>query len=164
MVWSNDSHLLPDSTGALYNARTGIPVRESSMFFISYWAHTTPLRTRKGIDTTKIDKNPARMSYLAVRGPYGPLTVTARAVRGLFVGCSGSQNRTWAVYGPRTGRQNSYGAARGLCGPREWTFDFCSKQPGNSPYGARECDVTGTLGIWLKPKHGMMSLQIFCTH
>ena len=32
---------------------------------------TTPLWTRKGIDTTKIDKNPARAWYLAVRGPYG---------------------------------------------------------------------------------------------
>ena len=37
------------------------------------------------------------------------------------------------LYGPRTGRQNSYGAARGPCGPREWTYDFSSKQPGNSP-------------------------------
>ena len=56
------------------------------------------------------------------------------------------------LYGPRTGRQNSYGAARGPCGPREWTYDFCSKQPGNSPYGARECDVTEALpapyGFW----------------
>ena len=34
-------------------------------------------------------------------------------------------------YGIRTGRQNAYGAARGPCGPREWTYDFCSKQPGN---------------------------------
>ena len=49
------------------------------------------------------------------------------------------------LYGPRTGRQNSYGAARSPCGPREWTYDFCSNQPGNSRYGARECDVTGAL-------------------
>ena len=47
------------------------------------------------------------------------------------------------LYGPRTGGQNSYGAARAPHGPREWTYDFCSKQPGNNPYGARECDVTG---------------------
>ena len=38
----------------------------------------------KGIDRTKIDKNSSRASYLAVRGPYGPLTVPARAVHGLF--------------------------------------------------------------------------------
>ena len=64
---------------------------------------TAPLRTRKGIDTTQIDKNPAQASYLAVR------------------------------------------AARGPHRPREWTYHFCSKQPGNSPYGARECDVTEAL-------------------
>ena len=29
--------------------------------------------------------------------------------------------------------------------PCEWTYDFCSKQPGNSPYGARECDMTRAL-------------------
>ena len=74
--------------------RTG-PARESSMFFISYGARTgpvmdpqgcraTPLWTRKGIDTTKIDKNLARASYLAVQGPYGPLMVPARTVHGLF--------------------------------------------------------------------------------
>ena len=68
------------------------PVRESSMFFISYGTRTgpvrdpqgcrtTPLRTRKGIDTTRIGKNPARASYFAVREPYGPRTVPVRAVQ-----------------------------------------------------------------------------------
>ena len=70
--------------------RTG-PARESSMFFISYGTRTgpvrdpqgrrtIPLRTRKGIDIARIEKNPARASYLAVRGPYGPLTGPTRAV------------------------------------------------------------------------------------
>ena len=45
---------------------------------------TTSLRTRNRIDTTRIDKNPARASYSAVRSPYGPLTVPARAVHVLF--------------------------------------------------------------------------------
>ena len=45
---------------------------------------TTPLRTRKWIDTSRIGKNPARASYLAEQGPYGPLTTPARAVHGLF--------------------------------------------------------------------------------
>ena len=40
---------------------------------------TTLLRTRKGIDTTKIDKIPTR-AYLAVRAPYGPRTGCSRAV------------------------------------------------------------------------------------
>ena len=82
-----------------------------------------------------------------VFGRTGPL----RAPQGLFTGCLqylnpyGARNlimHALKLYGPRTGRQNSYGAARGPCAPREWTYDFCSKQPGNSPYGARECDVT----------------------
>ena len=77
-----------------------------------------------------------------VFGRTGPL----RAPQGLFAGCLQSLNPYGArklimhalkLYGPRTGRQNSYGAARGPCGPREWTYDFCSKQPGNSPGTAR---------------------------
>ena len=40
----------------------------------------TPLRTRKGIYTTGIDKNSARASYLAVRAPCGPRTGCSRAV------------------------------------------------------------------------------------
>ena len=40
---------------------------------------TVSLRTRKGIDTSIIGKNLARASYLAVRGPYGPLTGPTRA-------------------------------------------------------------------------------------
>ena len=72
------------------------PARESSMFFTSYGTRTlpvrdpqgcrtAPLRTREGIDTTRIGKNPARASYLAVRGPYGPLAVPARPAHGLFL-------------------------------------------------------------------------------
>ena len=43
-----------------------------------------PLRTRKGIDTTIMGNHTLRASYLAARGPYGPLTVPTRAVHGLF--------------------------------------------------------------------------------
>ena len=91
MVWSNNSQY---SMGTPCGART-VPARKSSMFFISYGTRTGPvrdpqrcrtaaLRRRKGIDTTRIGKTPARASYLAVRGPYGPLTGPAGAVRGLF--------------------------------------------------------------------------------
>ena len=64
----------------------------------------------------------------------GPL----RSPHGLFTGCLRFQNPYGArklimhalkLYGPRTGRQHSYGAARGPCVSREWTHDFCSKQP-----------------------------------
>ena len=73
-----------------------------------------------------------------------------RSPGGLFMGCLQSLKsygacklimHTLKLYGPCTERQNSNGAARGPCGPHQWTFDFCSKQPVNSPYGARECDV-----------------------
>ena len=113
-------------------ARAG-PVRDPQ------GCRTAPLRARKGIDTTAIGKNPARASYLAVRGPHGPLTVPARAVHGLLTFSKPVRVIMHALklYGPRTGRQNSCGATRGPCGPREWTYDFCSKQPGNSPGTAR---------------------------
>ena len=146
MVWLNNSQ---DSTGIPCNACTGI-VRapQGNLQCFSYptgpvpdlqGCCTAPLRTRKGIDTTIVGKNLARASCLAVQAPHG-----------LFTDCLQSQNpygarklvmRALKLYGPRTGRQNSYGAVWGPCGPREWTYDFCSKQPGNSPYGARECDV-----------------------
>ena len=116
-----------------YGTRTG-PVRDPQ------GCRTAPLRTRKGIDTTKIDKNPARASYLTVRGRTGPL----RSPHGLFKGCLGFQN----PYGARKLYFNAciktprapYGEAKFVrrpCGPREWTYDFCSKQPGHSPGTAR---------------------------
>ena len=133
MVWSNNSQ---DSMGTPCGHRTG-PARKPSMFFISFGTRTGPvrdpqgcrtaaLRTRKGIDSTRIGKTPARASYLAARAP-----------QGLFTGCLQSLNPCGArklimhglkLYGPRTGRQNSYGVARGPCGPREWTHDFCSSK------------------------------------
>ena len=78
--------------------------------------------------------------------PYGSRTGPVRFPHELFTGCLKSLNPYGArklimhalkLYGPRTRRQNSYGAARGPCGPREWTYDFCSKQPVNSPGTAR---------------------------
>ena len=62
--------------------------------FISYWTRTglvrdpqgcrtEALRTRKGIDTTRIGKTPARASYLAVRAPCGPRRGCSRAVYNL---------------------------------------------------------------------------------
>ena len=99
------------------------------MFFISYGTRTGPvrdpqgcytatLRTRKGIDTTRIGKTRAQASYLAVRGPYRPLMGTAGAVYGLFtipkpVRGPLVYNALLKLYGPRMGRQNSHGAARG---------------------------------------------------
>ena len=130
MVWSNDSQ---DSPGIPCGPRKGI----FNVFHIlrdpnraragpAMAPYDTPLRTRKGIFATRIDKNPTWASYLAIRARTGPL----RPPHGLFTGCLGYQNPYGArklimlalkLYGPRTGRQNSYGAARGPCGAREWT-------------------------------------------
>ena len=84
----------------------------------------------------------------------GIRTGPVRSPHGLFTGCLWSLNpyrthklmmHALKLYGPHMGRQNSYGAVRDPYGPCDWTYDFCSKQPGNNPYGARECDVTGAL-------------------
>ena len=56
---------------------------------------TAPLPARKGIDATRIYKNPARASYVAVRGPHGPITVPTWAVHGLIM-------HALKLYGPCT--------------------------------------------------------------
>ena len=132
------------------------PARESSMFFISYGTRTgpvrdpqgcrtAPLRTRKGIDTTKIDKNPTRASYLTVRGRTGPL----RSPHGLFKGCLGFQNPYGArklyfnacIKTPRAPyRQNSYGAR---ADPVSGRMIFVQNSLGT----AREQPVRGP-GVW----------------
>ena len=72
---------------------------------------SAPLRTRKGIDTTRIGKNLALASYFAVRARYDPRTgclqyLNPYGVRKLIM-------HALKLYGPRTGGQNSYVAARG---------------------------------------------------
>ena len=149
VVWSNDSQ---DSMGTPCGARTGI-VRAPQGNLQCFLYPTEPVRgpcgTRKGavlhlyghvreLIQPKLTK--------IVQGrriwPYGARTGPLWSPHGLFTGCLGSENTYLArklimhalkLYGPRTGRQNSYGAAQGLCGPHEWMYDFCSKQPGNSP-------------------------------
>ena len=61
-----------------YGPHMGI-LRVFNILWDPYGGRAGPLWTRKGIDTTRICKNLARVSYVAVRGPYGP-----RAVHGLF--------------------------------------------------------------------------------
>ena len=116
---------------ASYGPRTGI----SNIFQIlrgPWGTRKAPLWTRMGIDTTRI---------CVVYGRTGPLTAPARAVHGMCMIFK-------LVRGPQAYDANCTGPARGgdirtaSHGPREWTYDVCSKQPGNSPYGARECDVT----------------------
>ena len=153
-VWLNNSH---DSTGTPCGARKGI-VRAPYGNLQCFSCPTGPVRgpcgTRKG----------------AIRRPYGHARELTQPELGkiphgrrilpygLFTGCLKYLNPYWArklimhalkLYGPRTGRQNSYGAARGPCGPHEWTYDFCSKQPVNSPGTARR--GPGSV-MWLRHK------------
>ena len=133
---------------ASYRPRTGI----SDVFHVlrnpygPVWdpqgCRTAPLWTHKRIDTTRICKNPARASYSAVRGRMGPL----RSLHRLFTGCLRAPKLYGArklimhglkLYGPLKGRQNSYGTTQVPYGSREWTYDFCLKQPRNSPATAR---------------------------
>ena len=145
-----------------YGHRTG-PAQKSSMFFISYGTRTGPvrdpqgcrtaaLRTRKGIDTTRIGKTPARASYLAVRAP-----------QGLFTGCLQSLNPYGArklimhvlkLYGPRTGRLNSYGA-----GPVSGRTIFVQNSPGTARMGSKSV-------MWLRHKSGACerSWQVMGNH
>ena len=95
MVRSNN---LQGSTGTPRDARAGAaraPHGNLQCFHIlrdPYGARAGPARvpygtltaTYKGIDTTRICKNPTRASYVAVWGPYGTLTVPARAAPGLL--------------------------------------------------------------------------------
>ena len=129
----NVSHILRDP----YRARAG-PARvpyDNLADTYGNWYNQNWQKSRTGV----------------VFGRAGPV----RSPHGRFTGCLRSQipygarkhiMHTLKLYGPRTGKQNSYGAGRGPCGPREWTYDFCSKQPGNIPYGARECDVIWAYG------------------
>ena len=109
------------------------PVREPSMFFISYGTRTgpvrdpqgcrtAPLRTRKGINSARIGK----IQHGRRIWPYGSRTGHLRLSHGLFTGCLTSLNPYEArklkmhalkLCGPRTGRQNSYGTARARAGP-----------------------------------------------
>ena len=171
MVWLNNSH---DSTGTPCGARTG-RVRAPYVNLQCFSYLTGPVRgpcgTRKGavrrpyghareLTQTELAKIPHGRRIL----PYGVRTGPVRFPHGLFTGCLKYLNPYGArklimhplkLYGPRTGRQNSYGAERGPCGPREWSYDFCSKQPVNSPGTAR----TGPGSVmWLRHKRGLLGI------
>ena len=128
-----------------YGRHTG-PARESQRFFISYGIRTGPvrdpqgcrtalLRARKGIDTTIICKNPAWASYVAIRGRTG----SVRTPHGLFTGCLSSLNLYLARELIMHAKKLSTGPIwegkirTAPHGSREWTYNFCSKPPGNNP-------------------------------
>ena len=151
MFWLNNS---PDTTGTPCYVLTGI-VRDPHGNIQCFSYHMGPVRVPCVThDTSRMGKIPAPASYLAARGPYGPLTVHARAVHGLFTISKPVRDRklimhALKLYEPRMGRQHSYGA-----GTSEWTYGLCSKQPVHSPGTAR----TGSGSVmWLRHKAELIS-------
>ena len=145
MVWSNNSHDGP---------RTGI----FNVFHVLR-GRAGPARVPYGQVRESTKPESAKIPHGRRIWPYGTRTGPLRSPHGLFTGWLQSQNpyegrkfimHALKLYGSRTGRQNEYGAVRGPCWSREWTYDFCSKQPGTAreqPVRARECDMTGAL-LW----------------
>ena len=70
-----------------------------------------PLLTRKEIYPTIIGKNPARASFLSVWAPYSPCTSRLQQSLNPY-GARKLIMHALKLYGTRTGRENSYGAAR----------------------------------------------------
>ena len=70
-----------------WSHQAAVPVRLDTAVHLKFdrIIRKAPLLTRKGIDTTRFCKNPARASYTAVQGPYGPLAAPTRTVYGLFM-------------------------------------------------------------------------------
>ena len=115
-------HILRDP----YGARAG-PARVPSLTDTQgNWHNRNWQKSRTGVVFCRTGpvRSPHELftGWLKYLNPYGARKLIMHALK---------------LYGPRTGRQNSYGAARGPCGPREWTYDFCSKQPVNSRGTAR---------------------------
>ena len=115
---SNVFHILPDP----YGARAG-PARVPYGYLTETygkWHNQNFLNSLTGV---VLRTGPSRFphchftGYLRSLNPYGTRKLTMHTLK---------------HYGPPTGRQDSYGAARVPYGPREWTYDLCSKQPGNS--------------------------------
>ena len=131
-----------------YGHRTG-PARESSMFFISYGTRTGPCVTRKGAVRRPCGHVRELTQPWLAKIPHGrriwpheARTGLLRSPHGLFTGCSQSQNPHGArelimhalkLYGPRTGRQNSYGAARGPWVDVRFLFKTAREQPVRGP-------------------------------
>ena len=133
-----------------HGPRTG-PARDSPMYFISYGTRTAPvldpqgcrtisLRIRKGIDTTRICKTPARESYVAVRAVHGLFMIS----KSVPYGGRKFMMHALKLYGSRTGNQIRTAPHGSRMGPVSGRIIFCSKQPGNSPYGV-PCHVAWAL-------------------
>ena len=156
MVWSSNSQV---STGTPCDARTGFErAPHGNLQCFSYPTEPVwgPCGTRKcairhprrhGSELTQPESAQISQGVVfgrmgSTRAPYGPrktvhgLSTISKPVRAYKLIIHASKH-----YGPRTGRQNSYGAARVLWVDIPFWLKTAREQPGNNPYGDRECDV-----------------------
>ena len=146
MVWSNDSQ---DSMGTPCGARTGI-VRalHGNLQCSSY--PTGPVRGPCGTHKGAVRQPYGHVRKLTQRElsklPHGhriwPYGARMQTPQGLFTGSLQYLNPYGArklimhalkLYGPRTGRQNSYGAALGPCVDVRFLFKTAREQPVRGP-------------------------------
>ena len=126
MAWWNNSQ---DSTWTLCDARSDVaraPHGNFQCFHIPCGIHKGAARHPYGHVKELTQPELAKIPHGVVCGRAGPL----RYPQGLVTGCLRSPNPYGALklikhalklYGPRTGRQDSYGPARGPYGPHEWS-------------------------------------------
>ena len=134
---SNDFHILWDPYG---------PVRDPQA------CRTAPLRACKGINTNRSCKNPARASHVAAKGPCGTRAGPERVVHVLFIiskpvrvplTYNACIKTLRAPCGKAKFVRRHMGPVRAPWVDVRFLFKTAREQPGNNPYGARECDVTG---------------------
>ena len=149
MVWSTNSQ---DSIGSPCGARTGIvraPHGNHQCFSYPTGPVRGPCGTRKGAirqscgDARELTQPElAKLPHGRRIWPYGPRTGPLRAPQGLFMGCLQYLNPYGArklimhalkLYGPRTGRQNLYGAARAPWVDVRFLFKTAREQPVRGP-------------------------------
>ena len=158
MVWLNDSQ---DSKGTPCDARTGTHGHRTGIVRAPYGnlqCFSYPTGPVRGPRVTR--KGAVRRPYGHVREltqpqlakiphgrhiwPYGARTGPLRPPHGLFTGYLHDQNPYGArklimhalkLYGPRTGRQNSYGAVQGPYGPVSGRTIFVQNSPGTARTG-----------------------------
>ena len=120
---------------------------------------TAPLRTRNGIDKTRICKNPARTSHVAVRARMGPLRPPHR----LFMGCLWYLNPygdrkllmyALKLYGPVRGGKIRTAPHGAPWVDVQFFVKTAREQPVSSPHGAQECDVMPQSHHNLGPRTG----------
>ena len=152
MVWSNNHQ---DFIWSPCGARAGVRAPHGNLRCSSYptgsvrgpcGTHKAAVRRPYGHVRELTQPEFAKIPHGRRMWPYGPRTGPVRSPHGLFMGCLWYLNPYGArklimhalkLYGPRTGRQNSYGATRAPYGPPwvdvRFLFKTAREQPVRDP-------------------------------